>query len=260
MSRLRGAAARLIDNSYASYSAEPVACAAMLSDGQWIPGVRIESASFSLVIGAVVNALSTAVALRRYDVVAIALSRPAKDHERTFLQSSFPGPFVEAEKDIFVRSTNRSIPPPTAMLSPFLPDAKPANPRAGVELARETAKHASVGESQFPVGAILDCGSNGLIPGVNVEHPDWARIICAERNALGTAISYGINSFEQMYLACAKDTWATPCGACRQLLVELCPTMPICMDRGTESPECTTPESLLPSHFSGRSLRRQPGR
>lgn len=232
----------------------------MLSDGQWIPGVRIESASFSLVLPAIVNALSTAVALRRYDVVAIALSRPARQSDHAFLKSSFPGPFVESEKDLFVLANNRSIPPPSAMLSPFIPDARPETPADGIMLAKKVARHASVRESQYPVGAILDCGDHGLIPGVNVEHEDWNRIICAERNAIGTAISYGISSFEAMYLSTTKDDSASPCGACRQWLAEFTPGTPLFMDRGTREPLRCTPEELLPNYFNGKSLRRQPGR
>ncbi len=260
LSRLRSAAIGLVENSIAPYSAQPVACAAMLSDGQWIPGVRIESASFSLAIPAVVNVLSTAVASRRNDVVAVALSRPAKEYETSFLLNSYPGPFVKAEKDLFVLANNRSIPPPSAMLSPFLADPRPQTAEEGIILAKSMSRHASVRESQFPVGAILDCGDHGLIPGVNVEHEDWSRIICAERNAIGTAISYGLSDFEAMYLACDKDTTASPCGACRQIIAEFGGDVPVYMDRGDAPPEMAKPGQLLPNYFAGSKLRQQPRR
>lgn len=260
LNRLRSAAAKLIDQSSSPYSASPVACAAMLSDGQWIPGVRVESASFSLVIPAIVNVLSTAVALRRYDVVAIALSRPAKDFEINYLASSFPGPFSNVEKDLFVRGKNRTLPEPSTMMSPYLPDSKSVTAIDGIALAREIAEHASVGESDFPVGCILDCGEHGLIPGVNVEHPDWTRIICAERNAVGTAVSYGVYDYKALYLSCRNDKDASPCGACRQVLVELAPDATVWMDRGDFEPASSTPSSLLPGSFTGSKIRRQPSR
>ena len=48
----RAAAAR----AYVPYSGRGAAAVMLLADGLWVPGVRVESASFSLVIPALVNA------------------------------------------------------------------------------------------------------------------------------------------------------------------------------------------------------------
>ena len=51
--------------------------------------------------------------------------------------------------------------------------------------------------SRFPVGGVLAVAGR-LVPAVNVEpHADparaeWTHVLCAERNALGTACSYGL--------------------------------------------------------------------
>ncbi len=88
-----------------------------------------------------------------------------------------------------------------------------------------------------------------------MEHEDWTRILCAERNALGTAISYGLTGLHTMYLTCLCDPQGTPCGACRQLLTEQAPALVLWMDRGDAPPASATPEALLPGFFSGRTLR-----
>jgi cytidine deaminase len=87
-----------------------------------------------------------------------------------------------------------------------------------------------------------------------VEHPDWARILCAERNALGTVQSYALSEPEHLFLTCDEDPEGTPCGACRQLLVELAPDTTLWMDRHSEPPEQSTISALLPGSFRGHAL------
>ena len=132
----------------------------------------------------------------------------------------------------------------------------PETPKAGIALAREVASRAHTPESAFPVGCVLLTHEGRLLPGVNVEHNDWSRILCAERNALGTAVSWGQTQAQAAYLACLKDPTGSPCGACRQLLAELAPDATVWMDRGEASPEATTPARLLPGAFHGQGLIR----
>ena len=130
-------------------------------------------------------------------------------------------------------------------------------PAERVAQARRLAERAYTPASEFPVGALLDVGGGRLVPGVNVEHPDWNRILCAERNALGTAYAYGVaDAISALYLSCPLDPSGTPCGACRQWLVELTPEIPLWMDRSDAPPDKRTPEALLPGSFSGRAIPR----
>ena len=122
-------------------------------------------------------------------------------------------------------------------------------------LARRTAERAVVPESGFSVGCVLET-SGGLVPGVNVEHADWSRTLCAERGALGTAVSYGLGGFGRLFLSCVQDPKGTPCGACRQLLVELAPEAALWMDRGGAPPEAASPARLMPGSFTGDALGR----
>lgn len=253
---LRDAARAAQTQAYVPYTRAPEAAALLLADGTWVPGARVESASFSLLIPPLLNALTTATAARRRDVVAAALSRPITPSEQIFLPGALGTRFDAAGEDALIRQGAGELPPLAGQLDPLLDAPTPPDPAAGVALAREVAKRAHAPASHFPVGCVLQAASGALIPGVNVEHDDWARILCAERNALGTAVTYGYTDFEALYLSCPSDPQGSPCGACRQLLVELAPEAMLWMDRPPEPPAAACPADLLPGSFRGQALLR----
>lgn len=254
--QLRRIAREVAPRSHVPFSDRQGAAVALLGDGRWVPGVRVESASFSLVIPPALNALTTAAALGTPDVVAIVASRPFGAEDVVYLGGVIDADWVRVSDDAFVRR-DAELPRPAEEASPFLPDPVPATPEEGIALARRIAARAVVPESQFPVGCVLVTEEGRLIPGVNVEHSDWSRILCAERNALGTALSYGVLDYRAMYLTCVQDVAGSPCGACRQLLSEWAFDVPLWIDRGDAPPELATPASLLPGGFTGNGLVRR---
>ena len=253
---LRSKARAAVARAHVPYSGQGAAAVLLLADGTWAPGVRVESASFSLVIPALVNAFTTVVAAGRQDVVAVALSRPFRAEDVAYVQSVSPGTFGQAAVDAFVRAGTEALPALANRLDPFLDAPAPETTEAGIALARTVARRAHVPESAFPVGCVLVTQDGRLVPGVNVEHSDWSRILCAERNALGTALSWGLAPAQAVYLTCLKDPTGSPCGACRQLLAELAPEATVWMDRGPASPEAASPGRLLPGAFNGQALTR----
>lgn len=256
--RLRHEARAALERAYVPYSGHAAAAVLLLSDGTWVLGVRVESASFSLVLPALVNAFTTAMAAGRPEVVAAALSRPFRVEEAAYVQTAPTGTFRQTADDVFVATDVEALPAFGALLDPFLAAPRPETPEAGVALARTIAQRAYIPESAFPVGCVLVTEAGQLVPGVNVEHTDWSRVLCAERNALGTARSWGLDNVETLYLTCLKDPGCSPCGACRQLLAELAPQATVWMDRQNAPPEATTPARLLPSAFHGQGLVRSP--
>jgi homotetrameric cytidine deaminase len=250
-------AASLLGRAAVPYSSRPSAAVVLLSDGAWIPGVRVESASFSLTIPAVVNAVSTAYAAGRPDIVAIATAGPASAAVDAYV-SGVAGSLIRTGPALWRRTGVGGGADPIRTESPldvFLP-AREENDEPDMETVHRLAERAFIPESNFPVACLLRLRDGRGIPGVNVEHPDWTGILCAERNALGTAVSYGITGYERLILSCPRDPQGTPCGACRQLLVEQAPGVPIEMDRGPGRVHVTTPEDLLPGAFVGSTLRR----
>lgn len=234
--------------AYVPYSGQPRAALVLLSDGDWICGVRIENASYPLVIPALHSALVRAVITGREDIAAVILSAPAKAEESfTILQSVTP-PIEQLEEDFF--GTPGFTYRIRTQLTMRRHVTEPINPYTGIHLARRAAAYARAPESDFPVGAIAVTDSTQYFQGANIEHPDWTRILCAERTAIAAAVSAGVSNIESIYVSCLKSAAATPCGACRQVLYEIAPKSVIWMDRGSQAPECFRTEDLLPRAFS----------
>lgn len=252
LTALRAEARAAAERAYVPYSGRHKAAVLLLSDGTWVPGVRVENASFSLLIPALVNAFSTAVAAGRDDVVAVVGSHPLLSEAEAFLHA-LPTAFDKIADDAFIATDREALPALGDRLDPFLPEAPPNDEAEGIALAQNIAARAHVPESDFPVGCVL-VTKDGLLPGVNVEHSDWTRILCAERNAVGTAVTWGAAPTSALYLTCLKDPKGSPCGACRQVLAELATGTTLWMDRGSASPEAATPEQLLPGAFTGAAL------
>ncbi len=254
---LRDTAQTLTDRAHVPFSGTPTAAVLLLTDGTWIPGVRVESATFSLTLPALLNAYTTAVALgHAEDVVAFVQSRPFRREERLYVEELPHGPYDAWADDTWLRSKSAhegELPPPTSARSPML-DRTIDTEADGIDATRRLFEHAYVPASNFPVAAIAETHDGSLIPGTNVEHPDWSRILCAERNVLGTVQSYAIGPVHRLFLSCEHDSEGTPCGACRQLLAELAPEATLWMDRHDDPPERASISDLLPGSFRGRAL------
>lgn len=238
------------------FSDAPTAAIAVLQDGSWIPGVRVESASYSLSLPALLNAYTTAVTLgRASEIAALVLSRPARPEEHVYIDQLPHGSLRLDDDDLWLHAemSADAVPPPTSACDPTL-NQDISSAQDGLAAARRKARRAYVPSSNFPVGAVFETDAQTLIPGVNVEHSDWARILCAERNALGTLQSYGLAPMQRGYLSCLNDPHGTPCGACRQWLAELAPESHLWMERGNDDPERASVSDLLPGSFRGRAL------
>jgi len=240
------------------FSGTPTAALLLLDNGEWIPGVRVESASYSLTLPALLNAFTTAVALERAaDVAAFVLSRPFRREEGLYVEELPHGPYEAWAEDIWIKSdyaADGTLPLPTDALAPSQETDAILDAESGLDEVRTLFERAYVPSSHFPVAALIETTDGSLIPGVNVEHPDWGRILCAERNALGTVHSYALSDIRRLFLSCKHDADGTPCGACRQLLAELAPESILWMDRHDDAPAQTTVSDLLPGSFRGRAL------
>ena len=244
----------LQEHAYVPYSATPVAALLLLADGSWIPGVRIENASYPLLIPALINALSTWQVHSSQPIQAIALSRAFFPEEKDYV-ATFPelNPLLPASPSLLVHP-EISFASPGQPVMPFQTFPPTTD---GFQLARQAAQHAFIPESRFPVGCALKLSENRWLLSANVEHRDWTRGLCAERNALSTARSYGLSTIEAIYLSCPHSKGCTPCGACRQVLIELTPQVPIYLDHD-EKHAPLTPEILLPYSFTGKALGKMP--
>lgn len=115
--------------------------------------------------------------------------------------------------------------------------------------ALEMRERAYAPYSHFRVGAALECDDGTVYGGCNVENAAYGSCICAERTALVKAVSEGHRGFVRLAVAGDSEDYCWPCGACRQMLREFAPALPIeVVNRDGESYSTTLAE-LLPHSF-----------
>jgi cytidine deaminase len=123
-----------------------------------------------------------------------------------------------------------------------------------IQAAREAAQHAYVPYSHFPVGAALLTDGGAIVTGCNIENASYPLTMCAERTAIGTAVSAGSPRIVAVAVSAPKAHPCTPCGACRQVLYEFNPDMEVILDCGDAAPMIMPLTELLPLGFNSRSL------
>ena len=92
-------------------------------------------------------------------------------------------------------------------------------------LARAAMKHAYAPYSNFRVGAAVLLSDGRVFSGCNVENASYGLTICAERNAIFSAVANSSRKPEIVAVAVVNHRGApcSPCGACRQVLAEFGP-------------------------------------
>ena len=123
-------------------------------------------------------------------------------------------------------------------------------------LARHAREQAHTPYSRFAVGAALLARDGRRFVGCNVENASYGLCNCAERTALFAAIAAGCRPGDFAAIAVIADTDApvSPCGACRQVLCELCDAeMPVLLANLRGDTARTSVAALLPDAFRLRS-------
>ncbi|MCX7930389.1 MAG: cytidine deaminase [Chlorobi bacterium] len=127
-----------------------------------------------------------------------------------------------------------------------------------LDAARQVRQRAYAPYSGFRVGAaVLDAGKRIAI-GANVECSSYGLTLCAERAALAAAYAEGMDTILMVAVAADTDEPITPCGACRQWIVELAPHALVAMLTLNGRERWCTPSELLPLAFGERVFRSSP--
>jgi cytidine deaminase len=102
--------------------------------------------------------------------------------------------------------------------------------------ARAAALNAHAPYSRFRVGAAVAAEDGRVFGGCNVENASYGLTLCAERVAMASAVAAGVRRIEAIAVACLDadpslgPEGRSPCGACRQWMLELAPDAVVHID------------------------------
>lgn len=128
-----------------------------------------------------------------------------------------------------------------------------------LEGARAIREKAYAPYSNFKVGAALKTRDGRVFLGVNVENISYGLTICAERSAVTAAVTAGATDFEELAVVAGTARVTSPCGACRQVLVEFNPKLRVVLANLEKVHRVTTMEELLPCAFDLETFESQKG-
>lgn len=231
--------------SYAPYSGKKQACVIQSVSGNFYPGVRVENISYPLTIGRIQAAVFSCLADGGKPET---LFLPNEPHAGELL------PYWQAEFQFQTRIEPEYIFEP----KPLFMQASSGSRGVSYSDLFSLCEKAVIPNSRFPVAALLETRS-GFMPGVNTEISAWELGLCAERVALSRAVAAGISPEQlgNMYIAAPDGDYVSPCGACRQVLMEHLAAQRIHLYQTPNEVLSVGCTELLPYHFSSDKLRNK---
>lgn len=232
---------KLSSFSYTPYSRRSDAVVVQSAKGAWFPGVRIENISFPLTITAIQSALFGCMS-EGHTPQTLFIERKRCDK-----------PTVRYWTEAYGLDTAAPAQAGGAELQPIFKSipADEVHPRL-----ERLLEHSHAGYSNFPVAALLET-EGGYISGINIETGDWTRGLCAERVAIAKALSYGVRHFHALHVATRSGEYSSPCGACRQVIIEHLPHHPVHLHHADGTHAVHYSSDLLPYSFRSTSLQKK---
>ena len=129
------------------------------------------------------------------------------------------------------------------------------NYKSLAEKAVEAKSKALPTYSNFHVGAALITEDDKIYTGCNIESSSYSLTICAERTAIFKAISEGERKFKAIAVAGDTDGFISPCGACRQVISDLCGNIDVVLVNSKNETKVIKTSELLPFAFSDKDLK-----
>ena len=226
----------LTSYSYVPYSGSPATCVVRSQDNNFFAGVRVENASFPLTISSLQSALFNCISEGENPKAAYV----KQEHDRNV-------DFWKSEYGIWIYNLKDLEEPE------FKSILFNVEPQQIKDKLKQLLQNAQAMHSDFPVSALLET-DQGFISGVNIECSEWGYGLCAERVAISKALSCGITTFKKMHIHTRDGEFSSPCGACRQVLIEHLKDKKVHLyhANGTTSEHFTS--DLLPYSFHSSKL------
>ena len=109
--------------------------------------------------------------------------------------------------------------------------------------------------SHFHVGAALLTKDDKVYQAGNIETSSYSLTLCAERTALFKAISEGEREFKAIAIASDDSNFCPPCGACRQVMNDLCGDIDVVMINHKNEIKQLKLSELFPFPFGDKNLK-----
>ena len=124
-----------------------------------------------------------------------------------------------------------------------------------IDEANLLLERAYVPYSKFPVAALLIDNNGKKYKGINVENASYGLTLCAERNAITTAVTEGMKKIKLLVVTGNTPEPISPCGACRQVIREFSDNdTVIILANKDKKYKITSLEELLPYSFGPEDL------
>ena len=107
--------------------------------------------------------------------------------------------------------------------------------------------------SNYKVGAAIQTNNNKIFGGCNIENSSYSLTCCAERVAIFKAISEGYKKFTALSVSTVNG--GMPCGACRQVIWDLCGNIPIYICNNKNLIKTVNTIDLIPDPFDKNKLK-----
>lgn len=112
--------------------------------------------------------------------------------------------------------------------------------------------------SGYTVGAAIETVDGNVFTGANIEIGNLSNSLHAEEVALARGVMAGYTDFERIAVTSRADDVVTPCGMCRQTLLEFAgPDFTVVFDT-PDGPESHRLTDLLPHAFTGDQISDDP--
>ena len=122
-----------------------------------------------------------------------------------------------------------------------------------INTAIEMRSNAYAPYSNYKVGAAIQTNNNIIFGGCNIENSSYSLTCCAERVAIFKAISEGYKKFTALSVSTING--GMPCGACGQVIWDLCGNIPIYICNNKNLIKTVNTIDLIPDPFDKNKLK-----
>ena len=122
--------------------------------------------------------------------------------------------------------------------------------REALAAARAAREHAYAPYSGKKVGAAIITDSGAIFASCNMENKSSDLWVCAERNAIASAIAHGQRKFHTVIVIAPDGRYWPPCQSCRSVIAEFAPRADIIMCNGSGTVHRATLDTLAAMPFA----------